>query len=139
MKNIKEIEIDFNIDGQTESKKFKITMFNPDQGFDLVLRLSKVIGPALLALQGFDPNQELNEVLSDLLTPLFQNINVPETKQLIYDLLSCVIHKNETLTKFGGNNLNMVFQANYMKIFKICVEVVKHNRFLDQAGELAGL
>ena len=140
MKKIKEVELDFKDDeGHPVKKKFKLTMFNPDNGFDLVLRLAKIIGPALLALQATDPEKDAGEAIAELMRPMFSNLDVADTKQLVYDLLSCVIHENKTLTQYGGNVLNPVFSGNYMKIFILCKEVVIHNRFLDEVADLTAV
>ena len=113
-------DIDFNIDGDS----YTIQPIPAMKGLSYMRRLTKVLGASLAALfseaQGIEGAVE-EAGLQKAVELLVDNMDKEDVEQLIVDLMKTVLKDGKPL------NFNSEFTADYGKLFKILVEVVKVN------------
>lgn len=120
-------DLELTIEGET----FRITPFPAFKGLVYLKKLTKIVGPSAAAMFGeIDENGESNgpEKAVELLVSNFDGDGV---ETLIKDFMASV-------TK-GGQPLifDIEFQANYGKLLKLVIEVVKVN--YSSVFQLGGL
>lgn len=104
---------------KTETKKlgdldFKTTQLPAMKAFALLAKLARVVGPAISALSGLDPDTELDLAGSGLISAL-KSLDPKEAEGLVLDILSGteVIIPDAT----GGRALSLAKQANIDLVF----------------------
>lgn len=125
------------IDGHT----YEIFRCDPEKGLGLVARLTKLVGPAMAvatAARGkaddADANALIDQTVVEAAKALSNSLDAPEVVKLVKDLMGCVVVQ-------GVGKADEVFKAHFVgrygAIFRLCVEVIKHNHFFEGIGSLA--
>lgn len=112
---IQQKEIELNGD------KFLITTFPAMKGMNYLKRLTRLVGPAMMAANGEGDVLEGKSAMQVAVEALVDATDKVEVEQLILDLLSG--------TTLGGKEINFdqYFSANYGTLFKLLFEVLKLN------------
>lgn len=112
----KEVEIN--------GSQYLITSFAGMKGFNYLKRLTKLIGPALMAANGEGDVLEGKSPMQVAVEALVDATDKVEVEQLILDLLSSTSVNGIMI---DAKKFDEVFAANYGALFKILFEVLKHN------------
>lgn len=112
---IQQKEIELNGD------KFLITTFPAMKGMNYLKRLTRLVGPAMMAANGEGDVLEGKSAMQVAVEALVDATDKVGVEQLILDLLSG--------TTLGGKEINFdqYFSANYGTLFKLLFEVLKLN------------
>tara|TARA_R110000803_G_scaffold13482_1_gene37862 strand:- start:12493 stop:12879 length:387 start_codon:yes stop_codon:yes gene_type:complete len=110
---------ELEIDGET----FRIAPFPAFKGLVYLKKLTKIVGPSIATMFGGEEATELADLSSaeKAVELLVQNFDGDGVETLIKDLVASVTKNGQPLV------FDIEFQANYGKLLKLVVEVVKVN------------
>lgn len=113
---------------------YELQQFQPTKGYKIFLRTVKLVGEPLFQFVA-DSQKDVKAVLPHVGRILRESLNEDEFDFLLKEYMTCVFYKGQPVSPIFESH----FEGRMKDIFKLLVEVMKHNYedFLaDFASEL---
>ena len=104
-----------------EGVKYMATAFPAMKGLNIWKRITKLVGPALLAMAGDGSVLDNKSAMQLAAEALIEGLDRVEVEQLVQELVASVSKGNMTI------NFDMEFSASYDKLAVVVWEVVQLN------------